>query len=388
MAGWWITTAGRYREVFQSICDLTQEHYYKEDERLRTWVHRCRVHAAQLPISASLDELMEQVQDLMSTMNVSHFQVYTPVEDKKLWQGESIDTGIRAQFVEDHLMVMRVFSGSAAEVAGVKAGDEIVEIEGVSHPSPWGAQNRSGRFRFLRGQEVLTLDIKPGTLTIDSSPQLSELRPGVGKLSISSFRSGYFEREDWLTLTKQLSAYSHLIIDLRENAGGNFVAMLRALSTFTCGDRLAGVLVKPRKEGEEKPFFEDNTDDLYQINELDKYQSISLRTFKDYGCYRGRVTVLIGPDTSSVAEIFAQNFFYRKNSRVWGQPTAGDVVLAVWYDLPALGNGFSVSIPEAVYLTPENKELEGQGVYPQRELFQDLASARLGRDSWIDAALR
>jgi carboxyl-terminal processing protease len=378
----------RPREVFHAVCDLTNEHFYRDDPALRRWVDECNDRADHILKSVRPAELIAEIQDQMARMNVSHFLVYTPVEDKKLWQGQAVDTGIRAQYVEDHLVVFRVLGESAAEKQGVQNGDEILEIEGVEHVSPWSAQNRAGHFVTSRRGKVRVVELAPSNLSIDSSPRLTDLQNGNAALEISSFRSGYFDKDDWKSLVTEFKKYKHIVIDIRENAGGNFVAMLRALSTFTCGERNAGLLLRPRRSGPEKEFLDDNTDDLYQIEELDKYHAVRLQTFREYGCYQGRVTVLIGPDTSSVAEIFAQNFFYRRNSRVWGQPTAGDVVLAVWYDLPTMGRGYSVSIPEAVYLTPDQKELEGHGVYPQRELYQNLKSALAGRDAWIDAALK
>ena len=53
-----------------------------------------------------------------------------------------------------------------------------------------------------------------------------------------------------------------------------------------------------------------------------------------------------------------------------------------------MGPGFSVSIPEAVFLTPEQEELENRGVAPQREIYYDLKTALAGKDTFIEEALR
>ena len=49
-----------------------------------------------------------------------------------------------------------------------------------------------------------------------------------------------------------VSIVSRLIVDVRENAGGNFVAMLRALSTLQCGGRTIGTLEQPPPENGER----------------------------------------------------------------------------------------------------------------------------------------
>jgi len=288
--------------------------------------------------------------------------------------------------VEDHLVIFKVLADSGAAAAGVHAGDDIVQIQGAEQLTPWGAQHRSGVFTVRRSGTEMKLNVAAKTLTQDLKPHLERLDANTALVEIPSFRLEFFDQEDWQRFAAKLAPYSHLILDIRQNAGGNFVAMLRALSTFECGGKNAGVLVQPRKTLPDKHAFEDDTSDDYQLRQLDQFRSLGLVTFNRYGCYRGRITVLTESETSSVAEIFAHSFLSRPNSRVWGQPTAGDVLLAVWYDLPALGQGFSVSIPEAVYLTPDKKELEAKGVWPQRELYYDLKESLAGRDSWVELA--
>lgn len=383
-----IHEASRSREIFRLVCDLTEMHFYKDGPEIQKWMSECRRKAAFASWRLSRTQLIEQIQDHMNILGVSHFLIYTPAEDRKLWQGQAVDTGIRARFVEDHLIVYKVIAGSAAAEAGVRPGDELIEIVGVSQVTPWGAQNRSGGFNFRRGEDIYNVEIIATELTITDQPRVTRLDSRTVLLDIPSFRSEFFDKESWMKVVGQFDAVDHVIIDLRENAGGNFVAMLRALSTFTCGPQSVGTLVQPRKGGDDKEAFDDNTGDLYQIAELEKYRSLGLYTFAGYGCFRSKVTVLIGPDTSSVSEIFANAFFMRERSRVWGQPTAGDVVLAVWYDLPVLGPGYSMSIPEAVFLTPEQEELENRGVAPQREIYYDLKHALAGKDSFIEAARR
>ncbi|NJL25846.1 MAG: hypothetical protein HC902_12190 [Calothrix sp. SM1_5_4] len=382
-AGILISNAGRFRDAYRSVCDLTELYFYKHDAVLESWLRECRRRAGTLSVWASEGEILRGIQDLMSAMNVSHFTVYSPVEDRKLWKGESRDTGIRSRYVEDHLIVYRVLKGSAAERAGVRPGDEILSLPGTEQVTPWGASHRAGVYEFRRAGKEIKIPIEPAEIIIDSSPSIEKVDRDTALLAISSFRSEYFAEDTWRETAANLMKFTHVIVDVRENAGGNFVAMLRALSTFLCADQTVGAIVQPRKAGPVKEAFDDDLRDLHQIAELGRHHSMGLRTFSGYGCYRGKVTVLISAETASVAEIFAQSFFYRPGSRVWGQPSAGDVVLAVWYDLPILGAGYSISIPQAVYRTPDKKELEGLGVYPQRELYHQLELSLQGKDSWV-----
>src|SRR5665213_1342482 len=106
--GLYLNHLSKFREVFRSICDLTEDHFYHEDVRLTQWVRKCHVRAAQISAFSSVDQLLIEIQALMNEMPVSHFQIYNPVEDRRMWKGEGIDSGIRSRYIEDHLVVYRV----------------------------------------------------------------------------------------------------------------------------------------------------------------------------------------------------------------------------------------------------------------------------------------
>lgn len=384
--GYFINQRRSNRDIFTSICQLADEKFYRRDSDVIAWVDRCFAAANEIGFRAGREILVRAIQDQMDEMHASHFQIYNPDEDRQLWKGEILDTGIRSRYVEDKLLVYRVMPKTSAEENGVAAGDEVLAIEGAEQVTPWGAQHRQGRFLFVRLGERLEKRLSVRRVVEDQSFKLTELDGGTALLEIPSFRSDFFEKKKWLELTSRFAKYPHLILDLRENSGGNFVAMLRALSPFFCQPRLIGRIVQPRRMGKGDTDFADELEDQQQLEQLDHSRGLSLRTFSGYGCYQGLVTVLVASDTASTAEIFSEALMHRPNSRVWGQPTSGDVLLGVWYDLPRLGAGYSVSIPEATYLTAAGLELENRGVEPQKTLFHDLKTALAGQDGWIMAA--
>ena len=370
-------------DAVASICDLVEQHYYKKDHKLSQWTHACFQLSSGVSIWDRKDSVLADLQALMDEMQVSHFLLYTPQEDQKIWKGEAVDTGIRARWVEDHLVIYDILKGSGAEQVGLQKGDDIVSIEGDQAVSPMRVQVREGLYELKRQGRPLKVSVKATALKVDQAPTLQDLSKGKGLLTISSFRGEYFANPAWRQMVSRFSRYGELIIDVRNNPGGNFVAMLRALSPLLCDRQLVGTLLQPRKTGLEKVEFADEIDDQFQIQELDKFKAIQLKSYTNYGCYQKPITVLIDSGSMSVTEIFAQALKSRRFTRVWGQPTAGDVVLAVWYDLPLLGKGFSISIPEAVFLTVQGEEIEGQGVWPQKELYYNLPLALKGIDSWL-----
>ncbi len=377
------------REVFVEICELVAERFYEDSQQLQDWGQSC-IHeqARRMPLWTSRRDFLRRAQQSLDSLGVSHLNIYSPPERRRLWQGEASETGIRARFVEGELVIYKLLSGSPAEAAGLQVGDRLLQLNSRPVYSSWQAETHPGLYRIQRGKDLHDIQVEVAELKVDDSPYLVSLDSQAAVLRISSFRSEYFKRQDWLNLVEQLGSYSKLVIDIRGNLGGNFVAMLRALSPFFCEGTEVGSIRQPRwPETQQAWSLKDSLDEFEQLDQLSLHSVIFLKTFSDYGCFKGPVTVLMDSETKSVAEIFAQSFYLRNLSRVWGVSTAGDVILSVWYGLHRLGPGYSLSIPEALFETPEALRLEGRGVWPQRMLFYELAEALQGQDSWVLRAL-
>jgi carboxyl-terminal processing protease len=230
------------------------------------------------------------------------------------------------------------------------------------------------------------VNIVAKALQIDQGPQLSGIADDVGLLEISSFRQEYFKRDEWLKIIDQFEDYPSLVVDVRGNLGGDFVAVMRALSPFLCGQKNVGDLVRPQASGGDIDIEDEvSSDKLYQ--QLTSHERLRLNTFDSYPCYNGAVTVLIDNDSASVSEIFALAMKSRPQTRVWGEQTRGDMLLGVWYGLSLLGKGYTMSVPEALFRSPKSEEIEGHGVAPSKELYYKLDDARHGVDTWLKAAL-
>ncbi|MGE0764109.1 MAG: S41 family peptidase [Bdellovibrionales bacterium] len=374
---------GTHAAVFKQICDLVSEKFYRNDSELDAWIKRCHENAKKVGFGWDRNRFLQEVQYGLDDFQVSHLMIYDPVEDRRLWRGEAVDTGLRARLVEGRVVVHEVIENSPAALSEVRAGDELLSVDGEAVRSAWSAQASSGKFHFRRGPQDLYIFIEPKVLRIDRAPTVRSLSGELGWLQISSFRGEYFKAEDWKKVVQEISGYKKLILDLRENSGGNLVAMLRAMSPFFCEPTTVGSLSQPRRPQEKGPAPEDNLDEMAQLALLEKFRTVPLNTFVGYGCLKMPVTVLIDGGTASVSEILAQAMLVRPQTRVWGRASAGDVLLATWYGLPLLGYGYSLSIPEALYLTLSGDSLEGAGVWPQQELNYDLKEALAGKDSWL-----
>lgn len=374
-------------QAVYDICDLVEEKFYLSNPTLEQWSQACRASAKKLSLFATRAQIRRLLQDQMDMLHVSHFMIYSPVEDQKLWKGQAEETGLKTRWMEDHLIVFEIVEDSPAEKAGFRLGDELLTLNGDELQDQEIAATRGGEYGVLRDGRKIAIKVSGGVVQLDSQPKLKRLDDRTALITLSSFRSEYFEDAPWKQFVQTWKPYSRLIFDLRENSGGNLVSMLRALSPLFCHPTVIGELKLPRRSEDDRQVLTNDLSDDVQINQIDSSSAVSLETFEGYGCYQGAVVVLIGPHTSSVSEIFSSALLKRSHAKVMGQPTSGDVVLAVWYDLPTWGKGYSISIPEALYLTTEGRQLEGEGVYPQKEIFDDLKVWRQGKDSWIHSAL-
>ncbi|MCM2283063.1 MAG: S41 family peptidase, partial [Bdellovibrionaceae bacterium] len=279
---------------------------------------------------------------------------------------------------------------SAGARAGFLVGDEISKIDGYDIGSVQEIATSSGLFEGKRRDRPLALSVRAESFVLRMEPVLTVVRERTMRVRIPSLLARYFERQAWVDIAAQLRRAEHVILDLRGNAGGSFPAMLRVASAFYCEETRLGTIFQPKNEpGGLETDLMDELSAQAQLEQLDGVARLHLRTFDSYPCFDGAVTVLVDGDTSSVAEILAESFLDRPRARVWGMPTAGQVVMAQWFPIYGLGGGdYSVSIPIAGYRTRSGLEMEDEGLAPERLLYYERADAIQGRDTWIETAFK
>lgn len=374
-----------FQQTYYEVCDLVSDHYFEESEFLVNWVRECQLGAKNFSRSGTLQNLMDELDTRFREFTVSHLSLWDPLALRSQWLGESRETGLRARVIDGHVVITQLVEGGPAILAGLKVGDEIITIND-EHPTEWAARSTPGRYTVLRQGKSLVFNVMSAVIRIDERPEFELVGDDVGILTIHSFIPAYFDKEEWLSIIQAFLPVKKVVIDVRGNAGGNFAAMLRALSPFFCHPTVVGHLKKPRVPGDGKAELEDSLDPEYQQQLIEKQSEIELKTYGGYPCFEGDVVVLVDNDSASTTEAFAQSFMKRPRSRVMGDYTAGEVVQAVWHPL-SLGSGYAVSIPDSMFYDSNGQSLEGVGVRPQKILEYDLDEARRGIDSWIQDSL-
>ena len=208
-------------------------------------------------------------------------------------------------------------------------------------------------FGIRRGDEELelTVNLLPPTQRSGKDWQMlthKQLTPEVGYIAINLMNEDEVVRL-FMEALNELRTLPYLIIDLRENGGGNSLY----------GDKIAGYLIKHQC-----------------LNWKGDPLTVNANN------YPGQVFVLMGPNTFSAAETFLVELKESGDVMLVGEPSAGDMGGVV---LPyKSSHGICFRLPVANRLTsPGGHPSEGTPIQPDHTVHQTVADFMADKDSAI-----
>jgi C-terminal processing protease CtpA/Prc len=306
-----------------------------------------------------------------------------------------------------------VHEGGPSHAAGIRAGDLLMRVSGLSFTPPELPTFSLGTDAEITiesadgaARDVTVVLPRADPRKRNAKPPMAEptsvtartIEAGVGHLRVAFFpgvNGQRFARE----LDRALIALedcSRVIIDLRGNLGG-FVGSLRLMSYLTPDRVPVGYsLTRRGQDGKWQPDQLPGIDRLpagrldtlkmaVRFLVLHRDRSIRLTT-EGLGPrpFHGRVVMLVNEHTLSAGEMVAA--FAQENglARIVGSQTGGQVLGGGNF---SVGQGFVLRFPAAAWYTWRGAVVEGRGVSPDVEVPLASEGLRQGNDNQLNAAL-
>jgi carboxyl-terminal processing protease len=287
-------------------------------------------------------------------------ELFTPAEAadfREQLSGEYVGIGvvISPNKKADAIEIVRVFSGTPAEEAGLKPGDVIDSVDGttargldldVVSARVKGKAGTSVKLRIERSGAFLDFLVvrRQVELPVVESKVIGNK---VGYISVSSFSSGVAVKFAQALHSLEDQQVSGLVIDIRDNGGGYLNECLDMLSNFI----QHGTALWTKEAGGE-------------VNPI----SVNGSTVSF------PVVVVVNGNSASASEIFSAAMQENKAALVVGTKTYGKGLIQRSWDL---SQGYELKVTVEEYYTPNKNTIQKKGLTPNVAV-ADPAAADFG----------
>jgi C-terminal peptidase prc len=389
-----LTRDGRLA-VFDDVWETVSERYYDPAFHGVDWAAQRATFRPQAALAAGAAELYDILRRMLGSLRDAHTRVYPP-DEKFDWQHPHfLSVGISVREVASQPVVVQVERGSLAERAGLRAGDLIESVDGEPAPALFARrlkeQSGYSTVAATRLHAMATLFAGPrdsrvlvGWIDALGVPReaslLREWRERDATLHVERLKGDYglvqfdaFTPEsarDFLhAMEGKLAGVRGLVLDLRNNGGGEAEAMTEIASAFLpVGSRLGQFIDRTGRVADEP-----------QTRAAMLFAPETIRRFN------APVIVLTSERTSSAAEIFTAALKDARRAAIIGGPTCG-CVLAIRHQ-HALPDGGELDVSEMDYKTEGGTRLEGVGIIPDETVKLNRKDLQARRDRALQRAV-
>jgi carboxyl-terminal processing protease len=331
--GWVAYAKDRYQDLqtFAKVLNLVQQYYVEEVD-------------TQKLIYGGIKGML---QELDPHTNFLQPEVYKEFETETT--GEFGGIGIEITVQNDLLTVISPIEDTPAWIAGIQAGDKIVEINGESTKGfslaeaaqrmrgKLGSKVRMGIYRdgFEKPREFV---IERGTVKV-KSVKTTDLNDGYVYIRLTSFiENSAPDMEKVLKATQaKYKNISGVVLDLRRNPGGLLDQAIKISDLFLEKGIIVSTIGRNKREKEV----------VYAKKE---------------GTYAGfPVIVLINEYSASASEIVAGALQDNKRAVIMGQQSFGKGSVQ---SVVKLGDGSGLKLTVARYYTPSGRSIQAEGIKP------------------------
>jgi hypothetical protein len=242
------------------------------------------------------------------------------------------------------------FTGTFLELSG----DDALTMERTGHPP--GVEVAGPQDPYTREHGV-RIEYEPDLAPARAAFETRRLAGNVTYLRFDAFMGGDVMSSAFDAI--EAAGPEGLVIDLRHNSGGVMLQLQRFLGRLLGND--------------------------VEIGRLRGRDSNSrMRTWRLGSAYQGPVVLLIGPLSTSAAEIAAAAVQDHRRGRLVGRVTNGSVLNSRKFPLP---DGGMMMVPVKDFHRAGNRRIEGVGVEPDVWIMPTIEDVRAGRDAALDKAI-
>jgi carboxyl-terminal processing protease len=295
-------------------------------------------------------------------------------------EGNFVGLGIELKADQQSLLIVNVIPGGPAEEAGVRQGERIVEVNGISTASittdeaaellkgPEGSavqlSLRDDR-GFSRGVRLVRRRVEVPSV---EGAKILDGGEGIAYLRLASFQKTTSRDFDAVLWKLHRQGMRALIVDVRGNPGGLLTAAVEVADKFIN----AGTIVSTRGRNSHEDF---------------DYRAHSI------GTWGVPLIVLIDRDTASASEIFAGAVRDNRRGTVVGQRSYGKGSVQGIFSLNTAKAG--VRLTTAKFYSPNGQPISHRGVNPdvvvrtaRKPLAEGAAPLAPDEDAVLAAAVR
>jgi len=379
--------------TFDQVWQLVQDKHWDPVELERNgWTRLKPEFRAKVAEAKSPAEARGYIREMIQRLKLSHFHISGGDASEEAVSYGDGRPPFDVAMIDNRAWIWRPEPG-----AGVRAGTEILEVEGVLLAGPLKrlTESRQGAMRLARqralvlaklsgdpGGTVNLLTQAPGGMPVKSTVKLlgpkgqltrfgflppmpisieTKRLGDVGLISFNLFLDPVRLSPAFEGAVKACkSTCKGFIVDLRGNPGGiGILAMGLAGFFVTQPDQYLGTMV--RRDSKLK----------FTVNPRAEI-------------FTGPLAILIDSSTASTAEIMAGGLQDLGRARIFGSRSMGAALPSVIERLPS---GDLFQYPVANYISRNGKALEGEGVLPDQAVELTPANLAAG-DPVLDAALQ
>jgi carboxyl-terminal processing protease len=169
------------------------------------------------------------------------------VEDAKIYRsGVYVGIGAKMKIIDKKLFIEEPFKGFSADDAGLKAGDEIIEINGIALSESFqqaeillnGKKNSSVRITFKRGEKENEVELIRNEQKPKAVPLYQMLEDEIGYIALDRFSRGAAQEVEFALKFLLIDEVKGLILDLRNNPGGLLKEAVEIVNLFVPKNQL------------------------------------------------------------------------------------------------------------------------------------------------------